>query len=137
MQGQPEFASLLAMRACSKTEILERSEVDFCTQRNQQVADGDANRFWNGALCAKVRARRKIATSAHKKDFFNETEYSQVKGIPARAIRWLRSAHAPQARYQASCTPWLGFSSRSNSFSHVKLATRLLPFGPLNAARPA
>jgi hypothetical protein len=89
-----DFGRLHARRSRTKTEILERSEVDFCTPRNQQVADRGANRFWNaGAMCAKVCARRKITTSAHKKGFFKETEYSQVSIISRAHSCRSSSAH--------------------------------------------
>jgi len=72
--GSAKVCELPRAASCSKTEILERSEAGFCTPKNQQVVERDA-------LCAKVCAQRKNATSAHKKVFLSK-QYSQVSIIP-------------------------------------------------------
>jgi hypothetical protein len=96
--GSAGVCELPRVASRTKTEILERIEADFCTPKNQQVAATERGGFWNEARCVRKCARgEKFCT---QKSFFKETESSQVKGIPARAIRWLSFTHAPQASYQ-------------------------------------
>lgn len=72
-RAMQDFARFSIRSLRTKTEILGRSEVDFCTPRNQQVAGGGANRFWNAARCVHECARREKMRLLHTK---KETEYS-------------------------------------------------------------